>query len=308
MTLRRRCRQAEHNGKLLMNAIELLMEFDFARRALFTAMAVGVLCSLLSTIVVLKRMAFIGQGISHAGFGGVGTAILLGWVTGWQQSVVVFVFCLVAAILMGLMVRRQRVETDTAIGIILVGTMSWGVLMTDLAAVLRQYPWYVRLVGVTGNLPGYEQLLFGSILNVSSLEMWLAMVMGGLICMVLWLFYKEILFFTFDEPVSGVFGVRTGVIYYLLLILLSLTIVLSIRLAGFVLVSALLVLPSATALRISDRMSGVLMWSVMIGLMGTGGGILLSLEAGVFSPGPCIVVVLCLLFTLFSVLRIIRPY
>jgi len=136
--------------------------------------------------------------------------------------------------------------------------------------------------------------------------MWLSIGFCAMIVLVLGLFFKEIVFFSFDEPVSRVFGVRTGLIYYLMLVLLSLTVVLSIHLVGFVLVSALLVLPAASALQISNQLIRVLVWSVIVGLVGSIAGLLISLQAGALSPGPCIVLVLCVLFSLLSATRHIK--
>ena len=266
------------------------------REAIITGVAVAVVCSLLSVIVVLKRMAFIGQGISHAGFGGIGTAIQLGLAVGWAQDLLVLTFCLGTGIAIGVLSRRGRLETDSAIGIFLVGAMAWGVLMTDLSVVLQQHEWYWRWFGLETVRPGFEQLLFGSLLSVTPTDMWLALAVATAVVLALVLLAKELLFFTFDETVSYVFGVRSGVMYYLLLVLLSLTIVVSMRLVGFVLVSALLVIPGATGLQLSQRLGGVLMGSLAVGLIGVLGGLWLSLAVGELSSGACIVAVLCGLF------------
>ena len=279
-----------------MQVLHDLANFPVFRHALVAGIAVAVVCSLLSVIVVLKRLAFIGQGISHAGFGGVGSAILLGLVTGWARDALVLVFCIGTGILIGLLSRRRRLEADTAIGILLVGAMAWGVLMTDLAVVLRDYAWYRQWFAVETAPPGFEQLLFGSLLSVSAADMWTAVAVAAGVVIVLVALGKELLFFTFDESVARVFGVRTGLMYYGLLVLLSLTIVVSIRLVGFVLVAALLVVPGATALQWSQRLWPVLAGSVLVGLVGMVGGLWLALAAGRLSSGPCIVAVLCVLF------------
>ena len=273
-----------------------LANFPVFRYALVTGLAVGVVCSLLSVIVVLKRMAFIGQGISHAGFGGVGTAILLGLAAGWAQDLLVLAFCVGTGVLIGVLSRRKRLEADSAIGILLVAAMAWGVLVTDLSVVLQRYDWYRAWFGIDTVRPGFEQLLFGSLLSVTKADMWLALATAAVVVLTLAALAKELLFFTFDETVSRVYGVRTGVLYYLLLVLLSLTIVVAIRLVGFVLVSALLVIPGATALQLSRRLGRVLAASVTVGLVGVLGGLWLSLAAGELSSGPCIVGVLCGLF------------
>lgn len=279
-----------------MHTFEYLIHYPLVRHAFITGIAIASVCSLLSVIVVLKRMAFIGQGISHAGFGGVGTAILLGLTASWSQGAVVMTFCMGAAVLIGVLSRGKKIEADSAIGILLAGAMAWGVLMTNLASSLQSQPWYINLVGIPEARPSFEQLLFGSLTSVSPSDMWLAVGLGGAVLLTLVLLFKEIVFFAFDETASRVFGVRTGVIYYLLLILLSLTIVLSIRLVGFVLVSALLVIPGATAVMVSKQLGRVLIAALLVGLIGVVGGLVLSLEVGSLSSGACIVGVLCVIF------------
>lgn len=289
-----------------MHAIHLLLAYPTFRNALITAVAVGTVCSLLSVIVVLKRFAFIGQGISHAGFGGIGTAILLGITPGLGQDLIVLIFCLTTAVLIGSLSRRRTVEVDSAIGILLVAAMAWGVLATDLAATLEQYPWYLRLVGGAHARPGFESLLFGSLLSVGPTDTVVAVILATAVLVTFLLLLKQITFYTFDETVAQVFGIPAALIHYLLLILLALTIVLSIRLIGFILVSALLVLPGATANLLTRRWSTVFVASLVTGLAGVLGGLWLSLETGNLSSGPCVVLALCGLFMLALVGRRVR--
>src|SRR6266567_2957928 len=109
------------------------------RHAFVAGIALATVCSLLSVVVVTKRMAFIGEGIAHAGFGGLGTALFLGLTGGgftaggtWKTDLVVLAFCLATALAIGMLTRRRHVEPDSAIGIMLVAAMAWGVLMIDL--------------------------------------------------------------------------------------------------------------------------------------------------------------------------------
>ena len=249
------------------HALQTLMDYEFARHALVTALAVGTLCSLLSVVVVLKRMAFVGHGVSHAGFGGIGTAILLG-LAGWSQNILIMIFCLATGVGVGVLSRRKKLEPDSAIGILLVMAMAWGVFMTDLWRNIRFADWYVNIFGMTPNPPSWEMMLFGSLMSVSATDMWVAILATLAILGICAAFFKEIIFFCFDEKASQVFGVRAGFIYYLLLVLLSVAIVLSIRMAGLLLVSALLVIPGATGLLMSRRLGRVLLWSWISGMIG----------------------------------------
>ena len=294
-----------------MQVFHDLWEIGLFRNALLAGVAVGTICSLLSVIVVLKRMAFIGEGIAHAGFGGMGTALFLGLTTGgmggtWKADLVVLAFCLATALAIGVLSRRRHVEADSAIGILLVAAMAWGVLLTDLHRSLQHAVWYIKLFGPPRQPPNIESLLFGSLFNVGPYDVWLAIGAAAVVLLVFAALFKEIIFYAFQETVSQVFGVRVALIHYLMLTLLSVAIVLTVRLAGIVLVTALLVIPGATANLLSRRLSRVLLLSWLVGMMGVVGGLILSMEAGNLSTGPCIVAVLCVVFALAYVVQF-RP-
>jgi len=280
----------------------------YVTHAVVASLAIGLVCSLLSVVVVLKRMAFIGHGISHAGFGGVGTAALLGYASTfgggdhyWAQNLIVLAFCLGSALFIGLMTRSRRVESDTAIGILLTATMAWGILAQNLRVAWQDpadgWPAYREWVGTAGYTPPWESILFGSLFNVGVEGMWTALIMAGVVLVTCALLFKELTFFAFDETVSRVFGVPTGVLHYLLMVLLALVIVVSIQLVGLVLVSAMLIVPGAAALLLSRRMGSVLVLAAAIGVGGSFGGLMISLTVGTLSPGACIVGVLCVVFT-----------
>jgi zinc transport system permease protein len=276
-----------------------LFQHDFEIQALVASVAVGLVCSLLSVAVVLKRMAFIGQGVSHAGFGGVGTAALLGYGTAgheWQQDLIVLGFCLATAWGIGLMTRRRRLEADTAIGILLGVTMAWGVLAQNLRVAGQDWPAYRQWIGSGGYSPPWEAILFGSPLSVGPWGMWAAVAMAGAVIAAAGLTYRHLVFFAFDESAARVFGVRTGWMRFVLLTLVAIVTVVSIRLVGLVLVNALLVVPGAAAMMLSRRLGGVLIAAGVIGVAGAAGGLCFSLRIGMLSPGACIVTALGFLF------------
>lgn len=286
-----------------MQAFDFILSFPAAQRALIAGMAVALVCSLLSVFVVLKRMAFIGQGVSHAGYGAAGTAFFLGLLdTDPRYDLLVFAFCIATALLIGMVSRRRKVEADTAIGILLVAAMAWGVFLTNLSAAFQKvgsatyWPWYAQHMAAAGNRPNFEAVLFGSILNTTASQMWIALIICGLVVVTLFFCFKRLVFFAFDEPTSRVYGVPAGVMHHLLLTLLAIVVVLTMKLAGVLLVSAMLVIPGATALLLSSKLNRVVVISCFTGVLGVVGGLFTSLELGFAGPGPCIVGVLCLLF------------
>lgn len=287
----------------------MIAERAYVMHALIAAVAIGLVCSLMSVIVVLKRMAFIGQGISHAGFGGVGTAALLGYTAAAfrvEHDLIVLAFCLFTAILIGALARDRRVETDTAIGILLAATMAWGVIAQNLRVAMQSWPAYRAWVGGPGYSPPWESIMFGDPLSVGRAGMWTAVAMAVIVIAVVAALYKEMVFYTFDEGVARVFGVRTNFMHYLLLVLLSLVVVVSIRLVGLILVTALLIIPGAAALLLSRRMVIVLVLSTMFGVFAAVAGLCAALEVGTLSPGACIVMVLTLCFAVAYIIARLR--
>jgi zinc transport system permease protein len=251
------------------------------------AFAIALLGAVLSVPVVLKRLAFVGQGVSHAAFGGVGVAVLLGFgaaggtgIDALAQLAIIVGFCLGAALLIAALVRRGLSEADTIIGVILVGSMALGAILLQIAHGMGR-----------GSNVAWESLLFGSILNVGPVDAWVAWAFSLASLLVMWWWRRPLLFWGFDEPVSSTYGVRGGRWSTLLMTLLAVATVITMKLAGVVLATALLVLPGATAMCLSRRMGRVLAWSVAVAFLGVAGGVIASFEAGL-PTGASIVMVL----------------
>ncbi len=275
-----------------------------------TGLAVAALAAPLSVLVVLKRLAFIGQGISHAAFGGWGLASVLAGVgsaggalaivsraagTSPGQLAIVYVFCVLAALLVGWMSdpghsgRGRSVEPDTAIGIVLVSSMALGAILNRLAREPR--PW--------------ESFLFGSVLECGPADA-LASLAGALVVLgALWALRRPLTFWAFDEAGAAAFGVRGGAMSAALMALLALASVLAMRLIGVVPATAILVLPGAAALRLSRRSGVVLGAAWIIAALGILGGLVASFEFDLL-PGASIVLVLALLFALTPVVGRLR--
>ncbi|MFG0330019.1 MAG: metal ABC transporter permease [Phycisphaerales bacterium] len=284
-----------------MTALDALRDIDFLV-PLLAGMALTAACSLISVLVTLKRLAFIGQGISHAGFGGVGLASFLA-LTGFSRELIIFAFCVLTGLLIGALTRTRKIMIDTAIGVMLVATMAIGFLLDQMRINLRGVEWYQTLVndrnlGLTPT--SWENVLFGSILWVRSEDLWIALAVSVVVIGILAFFFREIVFYAFDETVSRVFGVRVSILHYLVLGLLAALIVMTMKLVGLILVNALLVVPGATANLLSRRLGVVLLLSVVIGEIGMVGGYLLAFQVlgGEVGPGPWVVLLLGLQFAL----------
>lgn len=234
-----------------------VLSYPFMQRALVAAVLVGVVCSVIGTYVVLKKMAFIGAGISHSAFGGVA----LGYLVGVSPIGIAIPFCLATAMAIGWVSRKGRVSEDTAIGIAFASTMALGALFIGLKE------------GYNVDLFGY---LFGSILAVSESDLWLILGLGlGVIAVVILLF-KELLFMSFDEEMAAVSGLPVQALYFLLLGLMALTVIVSIKIVGIILVEALLVIPAAAAFQLTRSFVRMMALSVLIGVVSGVGGLFLS--------------------------------
>ncbi|MBC7833753.1 MAG: metal ABC transporter permease [Phycisphaerales bacterium] len=282
-----------------MGAFEVLAQPEMAwmyARALIAGACIVAACALLSVLVVLKRLAFVGQGISHAAFGGVGLAMLIGALApalriSGVEFAVLLLFCVATALGIARATRSgdggegNSMHEDTAIGVFLVGSMAAGALLVQLSRSIAES----RGVALAGR--SWESILFGSILATGWLEVALGGAVLAVIVGVLTLVRRPLLFWAMDEGSAQAFGVPTPHVRAVLMVLLALVVVTATKLAGVVLATALLVLPGAAALRLTRRLAPVLVTSILIGLIGLVGGLALSLVTN-WQPGPSVVLVL----------------
>ncbi len=266
-----------------------MFRYQFMQNAALAGLLVGILCSVLSVFVVLKKMAFIGQGIAHAAFGGIAFAILLDL----NIYVTTNIFCILVAVMIGLVSRRGKVSEDSSIGLFLTTSMALGVIFLNLRT------------GYTQDVFSY---LFGNILAVNRQDVVMIALLGLAVMAFIIYYYRKLQFFAFDEETAQVAGVNVNFLYFSLLIILSLVIVMSVQVVGVILVSALLIIPATIALLVGRRFTQVVFLSVAVGVFSTFSGLIASYYARV-SSGAAIVVVLFLLFivTFFSN-RIIKRF
>jgi zinc transport system permease protein len=257
---------------------EELLGFPFFQRALIGGVLVVVMLSLLSFFVVLRRISFIGVGISHSALGGVALGIALGI----NVTVTTTVFCAAVALLIGFISRKGHVREDTAIGITFSGTMALGLVIMAMSG---RY---------TSSLFSY---LFGSILSITEGDIYPIAVYCAATAILVGVFFKHLLYASFNEEVARATGVPVDFLHYLLLVMISLAVVASIKLVGIILVAALLVLPAATANQIAKTYRKVLALSVISGMVSLVVGLMASYAFDLPS-GATIVLCACLVFFL----------
>jgi len=242
-------------------------------------------CASLSPLVVLRRVAFVGDGMAHAAFGGIGVALFVLAGSRYEDFGVqglTLVFCLVVAAAIGVTSRHAegaRMAEDSAIGVAFSVSMALGALFIALRN--RRDPQFMT---------NMDTFLFGNLVNIGRGDVVLLCGVAALVLAVLILFQKEMLFYTFDARLAEASGINTGVFHYLFLLLLVLTVVLASRVVGIVLVSASLVLPGVTGLKLCKRLAPAMAVAAVMGVASFELGLYASYRYDV-PPGAAIVLV-----------------
>ena len=260
-----------------------VLQFDFMRNALLAAVLVSVACGIVGTFVVIKKIVFIGGGITHAAFGGIG----LGYLLGINPVLTAIPFSLLSAIVLGSAVHKVKVSEDSAISILWVFGMALGVLFIGLAP---------------GYAPDLFSYLFGSILTVPLLDIIVMVVLDILIIVTVMLLYREFQAMSFDEEFSEIAGIHTRLLHILLLCLVALSVILLIRVVGIILVMALLTIPTSIARQFTNRLKRLILYSIFSAVVLTVVGLWLSYVFDLPS-GATIVLVLAFVFFISASLK-----
>jgi len=248
--------------------------YEFFRYALLAGLLASVVCGIIGSYIVVKHMISVAGGISHAAFGGVG----LGYLLGIDPLTGAFWFTLaVSALIWGLMERAKQ-HIDTLIGAFWAGGMAFGILCISLTP------------GYTSDLFSY---LFGNILLVSPEHLMMMSILGGIIIIIVALFYPILLANAFDQEYAEISGLPVRALNLLILALIAISIVVLIQVVGIILVIALLTLPGAIARFFSATLKGMMFLSTIIGVGLTTTGIFLSWVLDIPSGSSIIIVGVC---------------
>lgn len=268
-----------------MDILELF-SYGFFRNAFLAALLMSVTCGIIGTYIVSRRMVFISGGITHASFGGVG----LGYFLGIPPLAGAAVFAVLAALATENLTRRKIIRNDSVIAIMWSLGMALGIIFVYLTP---------------GYAPNLMSFLFGSIITVNTSDLWfmfaLALVVSGFFIML----YRPILYVSFDEQFARTRGIPVMLLNYILIILVALTIVLSIRIAGIILVLSILTIPQNIANLFTNRFSSIMIASVIIGFIGSFMGLVISYYLDIPS-GACIIFTLVLLYLAARVVKVAK--
>ena len=266
--------------------------------ALILVWAVATACAVLSVFVVLLKWAFIGEGISHAGVGGAGTAAVLslgvpalgGDAAGYAVAVL---FCFATAAAIGWVSRRRGVSGDAAIGVFVVASLAWGAV----AFAVRQH---ARGPGAEA---GWDAYLLGSLAGVTGQSTLAGVGVCAAVLVVAAAMGRPILLYCFDPVLAEVSGVPVAFVHYLLVFLLAVVIVAGMKLLGNLLAPAMLILPGALALTLSVRLRTVLAVAVGSTWLAVAAGMAATARWPFVPAGPAVVLAL---FAQFAVATLFR--
>ena len=264
-----------------------VLQFEFMRNALLAGLLASIMCGVIGTFVVVNRIVFISGGIAHAAYGGIGLAFFFGF----SYLMGILGFSLLVAAIMAAVSLKTRQRADTIIGVLWAVGMALGVILLDLT-------------------PGYNvdlmSYLFGSILTVPTSDLWLMLIIDGLVVLTVSYFYHDLVSLSYDEEFARVRGVPTKILYFLLMAMIALSVVMVIQVVGLILVIALLTIPPYISEKFSGSLLEMMFYSVLLNVFFTTVGLWLSYSFNLTS-GASIIMVAATCFFISILLERLRP-
>lgn len=236
-----------------------LLNYQFFINAILAAVLASISCGIIGTYIVSRRIVFISGGISHASFGGIG----IGHYLGINPIFSAAVFAIISALTIERLSEKSEIRPDTLIGIMWSFGMAVGIIFIFITP------------GYAANLMSY---LFGNIITVSQNEIYVMMGLTVIIILVFISLFKEILYVSFDQNYARTQGVPVALINYLLIALIALTIVVTIRIVGIILVIALLTIPQTAANLITKNFRKIIFYSIVFGFLSSIIGLIVSVK------------------------------
>ncbi|MBR7071922.1 MAG: metal ABC transporter permease [Clostridia bacterium] len=251
----------------LFDKLSLYLQYPFVRYALIVGVLIALCSSLLGVTLVLKRFSFIGDGLSHVAFGAMAIAAVVGLT---NEMPLVLLITIVSAVLLLRTGQNAKIKGDAAVAMISVGALAIGYLL-------------MNLFSKSSNLSGDVcSTLFGStsILTLTKTEVWICAVLSVLVVAVFLFFYNKIFSVTFDESFARATGTKAGLYNLLIAVVVAVIIVLAMNLVGSLLISALVIFPALSAMRVFKNFKAVTICSAVFSVSCTLLGILISIVAG----------------------------
>ncbi|MFZ5973790.1 MAG: metal ABC transporter permease [Bacillota bacterium] len=262
--------------------IEALLKYQFLQNALLGSVLASIVCGIIGVIIVEKKLVMMSGGIAHTSYGGVG----LGYLLGIEPIIGAFLFSLGAAFGIGVIKRKGGARSDVVIGLFWSLGMALGILFI---ALMPGYP------------PEITSYLFGNILSVTRADLLLMAGFAAIVLLVVIMLFNHWKAYLFDEEFASIIGMKTAFLEYLLLTLVAITIVALIRVAGIILVLALLTAPAAIAGMLTGKLKQRMIYAVIFGTVFCIAGLWISYSINIASGAAIVIlsVSCCLLAWLY---------
>ncbi len=268
-----------------MDSLKEFLSLGFIQYALVAGVAVAVASAMVGSFVILRNLSFIGAGIAHSSFAGV----VIGLLININPLLSALVFSVATGMAIAVFSRRYNINEDSAVGVFFPFTMALGVILLGF------------IKGYTPNVMGY---LFGDVLLVSRADVLISLFALAFVVLFIFLFFKELVYITFDEESARVAGVKVDFMNYAFLTLIALVVVISIKIVGIILLSGLMVIPPLIALQFSGSMKSYIGLSVAVGFFSVIGGLYISFVLDIPSGATIVVLQFLLLVLSFLIARI----
>lgn len=272
----------------LIEKILLYWQFPFVQNALIVGVLISLCSSLLGVTLVLKRFSFIGDGLSHVAFGAMAVASVFNITNDMPVVLVITVICAVLLLKTG---KNTTIKGDAAIAMLSVSSLAVGYLL-------------MNIFSTSSNLSGDVcSTLFGStsILTLTQNEVYISIILSFTVAAMFVFFYNKIFAITFDEDFARATGIKAGAYNLLIAIIIAVVIVLAMKLAGSLLISALIIFPALSAMRVFKSFKAVTICSAVISIFCAFFGMIISILAGT-PVGATIVAADMLIFTIFFII------
>ncbi len=250
-----------------------ILSYDFVQRALVTGVLIAAACSILGVFLVLRRLSLIGDGLAHVTFGSVAIVLLIGF-SPVYVTLAALPLVVVSSLAILHLTRSRRIHGDAAIGIVSSIGIALGVIMASLSG------------GYNADLLSY---LFGNILTATQMELLLSLIIFTAVILFVFFLYRDLFAVTFDEELAKSMGVKTNRVNIILMILTAAAVVSAMKIAGIMLVSALLILPAVAALQFSLSFKSTIIASVIFSVISVIGGMLFSFTFNLPTGGTIVI-------------------
>jgi zinc transport system permease protein len=263
------------------------LSFEFMQHALLAGILVSIISGIIGSLIVVNRMVFLAGGIAHTSYGGIGLAVFFGLPIFLGASL----FAVVAAVIIAMLSLGNKSRIDTIIGLIWAVGMAIGVVLVD------------KTQGYNVDLMSY---LFGSILAVSSSDLYFMGATLIVVVLAILKYYREMLAVSYDLEYASIRGINVRFIYTLMLVLSALSVVVAIKVVGLILVIAMLTIPVYIAQHISNSLIGMMISSSIISTIFTLIGLYISYSYDITS-GASIILVSAVCMSIFGIYHYLKP-